>query len=108
MSEALSTVFIIVVMLSYVAMQGLIIFLTAYLLRKTARKRVTLSKRRAILWSYCFWICVTVAGDLVLAADMSLLGWSGVVVACLTALASAGLYLWLWQKRDTTVTRKML
>lgn len=96
------------VMLSYVAIQGAIIFVTAYLLRKSSRKKIGLSKRMAILFSYCFWVLM-MAGSVAIAGDMgSPEVWVGVLVACLTALASASLYLWLWQRPDTSSTAKTL
>jgi protein-S-isoprenylcysteine O-methyltransferase Ste14 len=93
------------VMLSYVAMQGAIVFVTAYLLRKSVRKKINLSKRKAVIFSYFFWAFV-MAGSVVLASDMGSLDvWGGVLVASLTGLASAALYLWLWQRHDRSCTR---
>lgn len=34
--------------------------------------------------------------------------WGRVLVACLTALASAAVFLWLWQRHGTSSTRDML
>ena len=109
MNGALLTVVVITALLTFVVMQGGIIFLTAYTLRGFARKGVTLSKRRAIFFSYCFWVFATIVGYVVLVGDMGLFdGFCGILIACLTALASTGLYLWLWQKHERRSDRKPL
>ena len=105
----MTEVFVVVAgLLSYVAMQGALIFVTAYLLRKSVRTKIGLSKKKAVLFSYCFW-AVVLAVSVVLVGDMGSLDvWGGVLAACLTALASAAFYLWLWQRHDERSTRKML
>ncbi len=99
---------VIVVMLSYMALVGAVVFITAYLLRKSTRKKVALSKRMAIAFSYGFW-ALMLAGWVIVAGDMwSLDDWSGVLAACLMALVSASVYLWFWQRHDTSTPPQML
>ena len=96
---------VIALILFDLAMQGAIIFVTAYLLRKSARKRASLSKGRAILFSFCFWAFV-MASLVVFDSDMGWLDGLGVVlVTCLTALAGVAVYLWFWQWYHARLTR---
>lgn len=105
----LIAVVIILGLLSFVAMQGAIIFLTALLLRKAVVRREKCSKRRAMFLSYCAWVIVTMSSYAILVGDMGLFdGLGGVLFACLTALPSAVFYLWLWQKHDSSLIRTML
>ena len=87
-------------LLALIAAQGAVIFATAYGLVRLAGKRMAISKRRAVLASYAFWVVVTLFGYIVLAGEMGLFdGFGAVLFLCITAFISASVYLRIWTKR---------
>lgn len=108
MASMTGNIVVIFTILSFLAVQGGIIFVTACLLRKAIRSRLTLSKPRAILLSYCFWIVFMLASVLLDGEFGFFDGGGTVLFACLTGLASATIYLRVWQRHEIRSTRNIL
>ncbi|QIL02199.1 hypothetical protein G7078_04965 [Sphingomonas sinipercae] len=87
----------ITALLLFVAAQGLVVFVSAYLILRVVGSTSWAAKGAAMLISYVIWVAVTIVGYSLIGGDGGLMdGFGMVLTLCFCALISSIVYLLVW------------
>ncbi len=93
----MATLIISALMLGFVAAQGGVVFLTAWLFRRSVRVTSWWSKPIFMMLAYCAWIMTTVFGYFLMGGEGGLMDGFGMVLGlCFSALISSIAYGLAW------------